>query len=219
MPNLTLRLALSVATALLAAQTPLPAQQVDPTALTAKDSHQGLLIAVNPDITADSSRAAFGKHTPYDAGILALDVYFRNDNNEPVHIDLSTVRLFFGASGEQRQKLEPLPPDTVADLALMLPDKDPTTTRRSPIPSAFPKSKGKDWNELDTLLRSKTMTRDVVPAHATVHGYLFFDIGHQFDSLSNGRLDIPDLSFTADNAALFFFQIELAPAVAPPNRQ
>ena len=217
MPNLPLALLLSAAAALLAGQAPSRAQSVDPSQLPAKDAHQGLLIAVSPDVTADSSKAAFGKHTPYDVGILGLNVYFKNDSELPIHIDLHTVRLFIG-QGEQRQKLEALPPDTVADLVLMVGDRDPTTERRSPVPSAKPRSKGKEWDDLDSALRAASMSRDVLPAHATTHGYFFFDIDHQFDSLSNARLDIPDLAFTPGNNALFFFQIDLSPALAPASK-
>ncbi len=171
---------------------------------------------MSPDITADSSKAAFGKHTPYDAGILGLNVYFKNDSDLPIHIDLHTVRLFIGQA-EQRQKLEALPADSVADIVLMVGDKDPTQ-RRSPVPIAKPKSKGKDWDDLDSALRTASMSRDVLPAHATTHGYFFFDIDHQFDSLSDARLDIPDLAFTPGNDALFFFQIDLSPALAPAGK-
>ena len=97
----------------------------------------------------------------------------------------------------------------------MIAERDPTATRRSPVPRAVLKSKEKDWNELDAVLRSSAMSRDVLPAHSTTHGYFFFDIGSQFDALANSRLDIPDLLFTPTGEALFFLQIDLAPAVAP----
>ena len=106
---------------------------------------------------------------------------------------------------------------TVADMVLMVGDKDPTQ-RRSPVPTAKPRSKGKDWDDLDAVLRSASMSRDVLPAHATTHGYFFFDVAHQFDSLSSARLDIPDLAFTPGNDALFFFQIDLSPALAPASK-
>jgi hypothetical protein len=216
MRNFAIGFALSFAAVLLSAQAPQrgpqPRPQIDPSTLPAKDSHQGLLIALKPDITAESSKAVFGKHTPYDAGILGVDVYFKNDSDAPIHIDLHTVRLFVG-DGEQRQKLGQLAPDQVADLVLMIAQRDPTSTRRTPLPRATLKSKGKDWNELDAVLRSSAMSRDVLPSHSTTHGYFFFDIGNQFDALANSRFDIPDLLFTPTGEALFFFQIDLAPAL------
>ena len=57
------------------------------------------------------------------------------------------------------------------------------------------------------------ISSDIVGPRATVRGFLFFDVNHQYDSLRNARLDVPDLAFMVNNEALFFFQIGLAPAL------
>ena len=185
------------------------AQAVDPAILPARESHQGLLIAVRPDITVERSRARFGKRTPFEAGILGLDVYFRNDNGVPIRINLDEVRLLIGRRGDRPQKLEPLFPREVADLMLKT-GKEPTIRRRSPLPGLGGTS-NKEWDTLHALLSSAAMSSDVLPPHSTTHGYFYFDMNHQFDLLSNARLDIPDLAFMLNNEALFFFQIDLSP--------
>src|SRR5262245_37012797 len=92
-----IQLLLCLALLLLAARSEAWGQKVDPAVLPARESHQGLLIAVSADVTAERSKAKFGKRTPYEAGVLGLDVYFRNDNDAPIRINLEEVRLFIGS--------------------------------------------------------------------------------------------------------------------------
>src|SRR6266849_130683 len=67
--------------------------QVDPASLPAHDAHDGLLIAADPYTDPTQYKARFGKKNPYEAGILAMDVYFRNDTDKPIRIDLESIRL------------------------------------------------------------------------------------------------------------------------------
>lgn len=186
--------------------------QTDPASLPAHDSHQGLLIAANPYISANRYKEKFGKHTPYDGGILAIELYFRNDNDSPIRINLKTIQLLVSAPGGSRQRLDPLSPEEVADLVLAKP-KDPSP--RIPIPrvGAPRKSHDKDWEEFAGTLRSAALATDLLPPHATTHGFVYFDVDHHYDWLSTSRFDVPDLTFMTGNKALFFFQIDLAPAI------
>jgi hypothetical protein len=59
-------------------------------------------------------------------------------------------------------------------------------------------------------LRSVALGTDVLPPHATTHGFLFFDMNHNFAAIRNTHLYIPDLAFMTDNKALFFFEVDLA---------
>ena len=64
---------------------------------------------------------------------------------------------------------------------------------------------------MTTTLRSVALGTDVLPPHATTHGFLFFDMNHDFSGgVCNSHLYIPDLAFMTDNKALFFFEIDLA---------
>jgi hypothetical protein len=186
--------------------------QTDPASLPAHDSHQGLLIAANPYISANRYKEKFGKHTPYDGGILAIELYFRNDNDSPIRVNLKTMQLLVSAPGGSRQRLDPLSAEEVADLVLSKP-KDPSP--RIPIPrvGAPRKSHDKDWEEFAGSLRSAALATDLLPPHATTHGFVYFDVDHHYDWLSTARFDVPDLTFMTGNKALFFFQIDLAPAI------
>lgn len=207
-------LALGLGAIMLAVGAPARAQ-TDPNSLPAKDSHQSVLLAADPYLSADRYKAPFGnKHTPYDAGILVIEVYARNDNDKPIRINLNTVSLVISAPGQPRQKLAAVAPEEVADRILLKTPRDPRPSRLPlPLPGGVPnKSKGKEWNELATELRSLSFSSEVLPPNATLHGFFYFDIDHHYDWVSNARFELPDLEFMLDKKALFFFEIDLAAA-------
>src|SRR5260370_4969424 len=183
---------------------------VDPTSLPAGDSHQGLLIAADPYTSADRYKDKFAKHTPYEAGIIAIDVFFRNDNDLPIRINLKTMQLLIGVPGESRQKLDPLSPEDVADRVLAIP-KDPTP--RFPVPriGAPPSKHDRNWEEFAATVRESAVASDLLAPHSTAHGFVYFDIDRHYDWISNARLEIPDLAFMNNTKPLLFFEIDLAP--------
>src|SRR5271155_5011022 len=62
------------------------AASADAAKLPAHDSHQGLLIAADPYLTSERSQEKFGKKHPYGAGLLALEVFLRNETDGPLQI-------------------------------------------------------------------------------------------------------------------------------------
>jgi hypothetical protein len=183
----------------------------DPMALRARDSHQDLLIAADPVIAADRYKDIFGKQSPYPSGIMAIDVYFRNDNNIPVRVNLNTVRLVISLPGVERQRLEPLSPEEVTDRMLLKGDANPRVPRPFPFPSSG-SGKSKAWKEMDTMLRSVAVSSDVLPPIGVTHGFLFFDMNHDFEAIRHAHLYIPDLAFMTNHQALFFFELDLGGA-------
>lgn len=186
--------------------------QVDPMTLATRDAHQNLTIVADPFVSADRyTKETFGKKSPFDAGIIAINVYFRNDNDSPVRISLDTIRLEVSNPGDGRQHLEPLAPEDVADRTVLNAHANPAATHRPfPFPgSASNSGKSKAWNEMAASLRSVVLSTEVLPPHATTHGFLFFDMNHQFDAIRHSHVYIPDLAFMTDKKALFFFEIDL----------
>jgi hypothetical protein len=188
------------------------APSVDPASLPAHDAHQGLLIAVDPFTSADRYKDKFGKHSPYDAGLIAMDVFFRNDNDIPVRVNLKTMELLVAVPGDSRQHINPLSPEEVADRVLAKRPKDPTP--RFPVPrvGAPPSPHNKDWQEFVENLRSAGVNTDLLPPHATTHGFVYFDIDGHYDWIANARFEVPDLAFMNNPGPLFFFEIDLGPA-------
>jgi len=186
----------------------------DPMSLPARDSHQDLTIAADPYLRAERyKKEVFGKDSFYAAGIIAIDVYFKNDNNLPIRLNPATIQLVISQPGLDRQRLGPLSPEEVADRTLLTANSNIRAHRPFPFPGSSSSSgHSKDWVEMTTILRSVALGTDVLPPHATTHGFLFFDLNHDFGAIHNTHLYIPDLAFMTDNKALFFFEIDLANA-------
>ena len=79
-------------------------------AVSTRDQHQKLLVVADPYLSAERYKSVFGKKTPYQRGIVAIEVYFQNGNDTPIRVDLSTIRLVVALPGEQKQNLPPLSP-------------------------------------------------------------------------------------------------------------
>jgi hypothetical protein len=186
----------------------------DPMSMRARDSHQDLTIAADPYMReARYSKDVFGKNSFYAAGIIAIDVYFRNDNSLPIRLNPGTIQLVISQPGLDRQRLGALSPEDVADRTLLTANSNIRAHRPFPFPGSGSSSgHSKDWVEMTTTLRSVALGTDVLPPHATTHGFLFFDLNHDFGAIHNSHLYIPDLAFMTDNKALFFFEIDLADA-------
>jgi hypothetical protein len=184
----------------------------DPASLPAHDSHQGLVIAADPYVSAERYKDKFGKHSPYDAGLIAIDLLFRNDNDLPIRVNLKTIQLLVSIPGESRQRVDPLSPEDVADRVLAKRPKDPSP--RFPVPriGAPPSPHNKEWEEFVGDVRAAALNTDLLPPHATTHGLVYFDIDRHYDWISNARVEVPDLAFMNDPKPLFFFEIDLGPA-------
>jgi hypothetical protein len=217
MRNRPLLLAATVGLATLWAVSSLRAQTqpaTDPASLPAHETHQGVTVAVRPLVTEAAYKAQFSGKTPYEAGILALEVFFRNDSDKPIRLTLGTMRLLVDRTGQPPQRIDALTAEEVADRVLLKTPSDPRAPRL-PLPgSRTPKSnRDKNWQEFAARMRAAGIPSDIVGPKATVRGFLFFDVNNHYDWLTDARLDVPDLAFMVNNEALFFFQVDLAPAL------
>ncbi len=183
----------------------------DPSSLRARDAHENLTIFADPYTDPERYKGVFGKKSPYDAGILAIQVYFRNDNTSAIRINPSTIRLVISQSRGQRQRLAPLTAEEVADRTLLNADTDVRSRRLPRGPSPGPRNKA--WTEMVDILRAVVLGTDVLPPHATTHGIFFFDMDHDFDAVRDTQLYVPDLIFMTDHKALFYFEIDLSDAL------
>jgi hypothetical protein len=108
--------------------------QADPATLPARDRHEGMLVAADPCNDAARAKARFGKASPIPAGIVPIEVFFRNETQQPLRINLATIRLEISPAGRQRQHIEPLDASEVA-LLIAHPGGTPNPESREPSSS------------------------------------------------------------------------------------
>jgi len=189
---------------------PQPATNSDPAALPARDSHQGLLIAADPYLTKERCEQKFGKKNPYTGGLLAIEVYLRNDTNGPLQLQLDTMELQIATPGQSRERLEPLTAGEAA-YRIVLPKGAAPRGRRGPIPGVAG-GKNKEVAKMEDSLRYLMLPGDMVGPHNTVHGFVIFDLAGHFEDVEHSTLYIPDVKRYGSGEKLFFFEIDLRPA-------
>ena len=185
--------------------------QQSPLRTASLESHEGLTISATPWTDAAKYKEKFPKKSPYSAGILAVQVSFRNDSDDSVKVNLSRVRLTVHLDAENTQELPSLSPEELVQAVLKPGGKDPTATRKKlPVPVPLPKG-GKDKNadELQREAQEAGVPTGVIAPHSTVQGLIYFDLQNQFDLLDTAHLYVPELVLMRGNRALTYFDIDL----------
>ena len=178
----------------------------------ALESHEGMTISARAWTNPALYKEKFHKKSPYAAGIVALQVTFRNDSDDSLRVSLERIRLNVNLSEEDRQALNPLTSEQAADL-IMKPGAKNVTKSRFPIPIGGPKvGHDKKWTDVEEELREAGVRASIVAPHSSVQGLLYFDLQNQFDLLSNARLYVPEIVAIEKNRELMYFEIDLSQA-------
>lgn len=173
----------------------------------AHDAHEGLFIAAEPLTRPEDYKTRFGKKNPYESGIVAVDAYFRNDEDVPVQIDLSEVRLTVVLPGQPLQDLASLDAKTVAAEVFAEKQKDPMQRRRFPVPIVGNGKPSKDFFDLQTKLQASMLASDLVPGREVVHGLFYFDLDGNFSWLPMSKFYVPNLKRMPTGKALLYFEV------------
>jgi hypothetical protein len=175
------------------------------------ETHEGLTISAQPWTDAALYKEKFPKKSPFAAGIVAMQVVFRNDSNESMKVSLDRIRLSFQVDEDHRQELQALTSGQVADEVLKPGGKDPSKSRsRIPLPVSIPHNNDKHWTELQQQVDAAGVPVNVIAPHSTVQGLLYFDLQGQFDLLNGAHLYVPDVVVMENNRSLTYFEIELS---------
>lgn len=155
------------------------------------------------------AKKMFGKANPYKAGILAVDVYFTNSLKDPVHVDLSTIRLDVHAPDGQHFRLPRL---RVAQAAARIAHPKGISSLRPPrIPLPIPIHDSKE-RSIEKKLRPLSLQSDVVPPNGSLQGVLFFDMSGHFELVPHSSLYIPDVKSVASQNSLIYFDVAFSSA-------
>jgi hypothetical protein len=176
------------------------------------ETHEGLTISAQPWTDAALYKEKFPKKSPFAAGIVAMQVVFRNDSNESMKVSLDRIRLSFQIDQDNRQELQALSPGQVADQVLKPGGKDPSKSRsKISLPVSIPRTgNDKRWTELEQQAETAGVPANVVAPHSSVQGLLYFDLQGQFDLLNGARLYVPDVLVMENNRSLTYFEIDLS---------
>jgi hypothetical protein len=178
-----------------------------PAAALPEESHDGVIVSA--DVYTDRARAKekLGKADPVAVGLLPIEVFFKNQTDLPVRLNLDTIQLDV-RSGAQHQNLDWIDPVEVAtDVAH--PGGPPSPgIRRFPIGVNIPKDAKRD--KILEVLRPFVLDADIVPPNGMIHGFLFFDLGSNPLSVPpDSSLYVPDLTVATTNKPLMFFEVML----------
>jgi hypothetical protein len=178
----------------------------------AVETHEGLTISVRPWTEASLYKEKFPKKSPLAAGVVAVQVTFRNDSNDSLKVGLGRIRLSFQIDQDNRQELQALTAGQVADEILKPGGKDPSKSRaRVPLPVSIPHSgNDKKWTEIEQQAETAGVPASVLAPHSTVQGLLYFDLQGQLDVLNSAHLYIPDVVAMEGNRSLTYFEIDLS---------
>ena len=186
------------------------AQQQASLKASALESHEGMTISVRPWTDPALYKEKFHKKSPYAAGLVAVQVTFRNDSDDSMKVNLERIRLNVTLSEDERQAIDSLTSEQAAD-AILKPGGKNVTRSRFPVPIGGPKvGRDKKWTEVEEELRQAGVRASVVAPHSSIEGLLYFDLRSQFDLLSNAQLYVPEITAIEKNHGLMYFEIDLS---------
>jgi hypothetical protein len=187
----------------------------DPTADLQRDTHNGLTVMANPLTDAERSKTIFGKADPVVIGILPVEVFLKNDSQQPIRVDIDTIQLTVHPA-RGRVDLDWLNADEVASLIAHPEGVVPSKKQRIagiPLPS-----NDKKTEKFAAQLRPLTLDGEVVPPMGMLHGYLYFNVSHEMKLAQGASIYVPNVYSMPSNKPLMFFEAPIGKksAEAPP---
>jgi hypothetical protein len=194
-----------------APSTPDPMPAATTPARLPRDQHSGLTVSVDPYTEAPRTKDKFGKANPHDVGVLPIEVFLRNDSDQPMRVNLETIQLEVTLRNGVRQEVDWLRPEEVAKLIAHPSGAANPQQKRLPLPINIGDKK---VEKLAAVLRPLSLDADVIPPKATIHGFLYFDVSHEFTIVKRSSLYVPDVSVASSNEPLVYFEVPLRDASA-----
>jgi hypothetical protein len=181
---------------------------------TATDSHEGITIGIEPWTQESQYKKTFPKRTPLSKGVVAINVNFRNDTDQGMKVNLQSIRLIVQLSEDNRQELQSMSADDVADTVLLKNNGKDPTARRSPIPFPIPTklpsaARDSKWTEFRDQCQNAGVPSNIIAAHSSVEGLIYFDIRGETDLLQTAHLYLPNIVSMKDNQPVSYFDIPL----------
>ncbi|MFN0106841.1 MAG: hypothetical protein ACKV2U_32710 [Bryobacteraceae bacterium] len=163
----------------------------------AKQTIEGLTIAVQPFDDSDEAKTAFGKLNPYEHGVLPVLVVMKNNGKGTVSFDNLQVSYV----APRGRKVDATP---AADVLYLKAGGRPKVSN-SPIPTGGSRVKiAKNPLKNDVIIE-RSFAAKMLPPNDSAHGFFYFQTGH-----SRGTsLYISGIREAQSGKELFYFEIPL----------
>ncbi len=188
------------------------ATQPSESAVLPQDKHEGITMSVDAYTKVARAKEKFGKANPLAVGILPVEVFFKNETNLPVKLDLDTIQLEVHTGGDKHQDIDWLEPVQVATAVAHPKGPSSPKVRRFPLGVSLPKDDKRD--KMLGILKPLALNSDIIPPQGTIHGFLFFDVAGEIPAPGDATLYVPDLTVATSNKPLMFFEAALQNAGA-----
>jgi len=182
-----------------------------PPAALPRDQHSGLTISVDPYTEDARTKDKFAKANPHDVGVLPVEVFLRNDTDQMMRLNLDTIQLEVTLRNGVRQQVDWMRAEEVANLIAHPTGSAQPQQKRLPLPLNLGDKK---TEKLAAVLRPLTLDADIIPPKATIHGFLYFNVSHEFSIVKKSSLYVPDVTVTPSNDPLVYFEVPLRNAGA-----
>lgn len=171
------------------------------------DEHGGVKISADAYSNEARAKEKFGKNNPVSVGILPVEVFIKNETDQPIRVDLTTIQLEVGIGENGRQDLSPLQAEDVAQLIVHPGGAVDPSVRRFPV--GIPVSGDKKVQKTADTLRGLQLNGDIIAPQSTLHGFLFFNMNRDMGLAGNSSLYVPDVVIIPQNKPLIFFEVPL----------
>lgn len=158
-------------------------------------TNASVTIGVDPYVSGDKIKTAFGKLDPYQQGVLPVLVVVQNDGKETIRLDRLKVE-YVGPSGTR---------------VVATPSRDVRYTRGPDRPGVAPGPLGKiasrsKKNPLDAWeIEGRAFAAQMLPAGQAASGFFYFQTGLE----SGATIYISGMSEAASGKDLFYFEVPL----------
>jgi hypothetical protein len=182
-----------------------------PPARTHSERHDGMSVSADAYTNAERAKEKFGKANPVPAGILPVEVTLESEADQPIRIEVSTIQLELRPHDGARQDIDWLTVAEVADAIAHPGGPAPPKARRFPIGIPIGGDE-KKVEKLADILQPLSLDADILPPMGKIHGFLFFNLGHNMNLAEAASLYVPNATVIPSNKALMFFEVSLGSA-------
>jgi hypothetical protein len=191
--NLALLLSISAG---LAADKETPFKAAPAASYASHQSNAQITIGVDPYITGDKMKLAFGKLDPYQYGILSVLVVIQNDTGKAIRLD----RLKAEYVGPNHDRVEATP---AKDVRYLRPPQRPSAIDGPAGRVKVLKTKKNPLDEWE--IEGRALTAQMLPPGQSASGFFYFQTGLQ----RNATIYLSGLYEAATSQEILYFELPL----------